>query len=127
LTVLENNGAVDAVFVYTVAVDTVALKVSDDPGIDASGTDVDIRLRTAELLSEVKLPRDSVPDDKDAGNSAVDKEKRTPGVAASVAFVSIEELIVAVEDTLVGDNVFGGSVTLAAVAVVEALSSVADA
>ena len=44
----------------------------------------------------------------------------------NVAFVSTEELIVAVEDTLVGDNVFGGSVTLVVVAVIEELNSVTD-
>jgi len=124
LTVAENNDVADSVFVSTLPVDSVALKLRVDPGVEASGNDVET---TTGLLSEVKLSRDTLVDDKDAENSVVDKKKGASGVAVNVAFVSTEELIVAVEDTLVGDNVFGGSVTLVVVAVIEELNSVTDA
>ena len=66
LTVLENNGVEDTVFVSTSAVDTVVLKCCIVSAVaEASGADVEIIRTTAELLSEVTLPGDSVVDDKD--------------------------------------------------------------
>ena len=64
LTVLENNGVEDAVFVSTSESDIVVLNCCVTPVTKASGTDVEIIPATAELLSEVKLPGGSVLDDK---------------------------------------------------------------
>lgn len=110
----------------TLAANSVALKLGDDPVIEASGSDVSLVLVASKLLNEVKLRADTVPDDED-GNRVVDKDKFTPGIVEKVAFVSIDELTLPVDETLTGNNAVDGSVTLVVVAVVEELNTTVDA
>jgi len=90
LTVLENDTE-EAVFVSLLAVVTVVFKRIVDPR-KASGADVEIMLVITELLSELKLPEDGVLDNTDVWY-VVDREESTPGAAANVTFLSVEEVI----------------------------------
>ena len=79
-TVLESNGVADADFVSTIlTVNTVPLTVSVDPGVETSGTDVEVMLAIAVLLN--------VLDDKDDGNVVADVEDVTTGVIGGLKVV----------------------------------------
>jgi len=71
LTVLENNGIEDAVFVSVLTADIVVLTCCVDILAGTSGTAVVIISATAELPNEVTLPGNTVLDDEDVTLSTV--------------------------------------------------------
>ena len=83
LTVLKDNGTEDTVFVSTLVVVAVVLTCGADPG-EVSGGDVEVMLSTA---------KDGVLDNRDAAYVVVDREESTPGTAANVTLLSVEEVI----------------------------------